>query len=155
MHACDRQTKFFPLKLPENSISMSEMRRAKEVVTTRKHSGGMRIVPLRWPPLDVSTSGGVVPQVNKLNRFPVMTTRYQWQGGLNWTGGGGYGIPGGRVCDISHDTCEVPTPPPWTDRHLWKHYLFATSFAASNKKWKEILGLIRLSDFCSSHDAMI
>ena len=40
-------------------------------------------------------------------------------------------------CDLSQDTCNVPTPSPltgpWTDRRLWKHYLPATSFVGSFK----------------------
>ena len=44
-------------------------------------------------------------------------------------------------CDLSHDVFHItyPTSPPWTDRHLWKHYLRQTSFAGGNKAFAAYL----------------
>ena len=41
-------------------------------------------------------------------------------------------------CNLSHDTCDLPTPLPWTDRCRWKHYLPATSFTGGNKPFYSI-----------------
>ena len=41
-------------------------------------------------------------------------------------GGGGEGGGGALPCHLSHDACDIPTPPtphPWTDRDLLKYYL--------------------------------
>ena len=45
-------------------------------------------------------------KVNRFEQVPRSDVRGRWGMVL----GGGY--PEGRVCDLSHDACDVPNPPP-------------------------------------------
>ena len=44
------------------------------------------------------------------------------------------GEGGTLLCDLLHDACDV-TAPQQNDRHLWKHYLPATSLAGGKNSW--------------------
>ena len=55
--------------------------------------------------------------------------------------GEGLGYPEGvgytPFTQKGHGTRDTLPPPQWTDKHLWKHYLLATSLAGGNK-WFEV-----------------
>ena len=81
-------------------------------MTTRMHSSGMHTARL----LTVSQHAlgrGVYPSIH-------------WVGGVSQHALGRRGVCPGWVSahgGICPEGCVADTPPPWTDRHLWKHNL--------------------------------
>ena len=114
-----------------NHLYLDRCTQARQIYLLKDSTpvGGM---PLAWksyvlqfplPPPDVSLGG----------RSP---NEKIWTG-LQWSLAGGvshkFWYRGGALpSDLSHDAFDVTYPPEQNDRHLWKHYLPATSFAGGN-----------------------
>ena len=124
---------------------------------TRKHSSRMRTTRLETVRASNSSGhhqtslwGRVCLQVNKFEQ--VFIDHYQ----MSLTGRGrSPGLMSRKwevvplPCDLSHDAFDVTYPssiPPipllWTDRHLWKHYLPTTSFAAGKMRITKVFNFL-------------
>ena len=108
--------------------------------STRMHSSRMR-ADRRLDHISGGGRGGVypIPQLTTLQQTPSLPRQTSPPkadppppcGQMSVAGVGAH--VWGHV--LSHDASDVPTPAPLsTDRHLWKHYLPATSFSGSRNE---------------------